>query len=72
MFHARWESPTRYYAVRLYQDMFGAWVLTCARGGRRNNLGALFTKPVGTVEAGRLAIEAIDKVRRRRGYVRLP
>jgi hypothetical protein len=71
MDHARWESPTRYYAARLYQDIFGIWVLSCARGGRRNNLGALTTKPVGTVEAGRLAIEAIDKVRKRRGYARV-
>jgi hypothetical protein len=71
MFHARWESPTRYYAARVYQDIFGNWVLSCARGGRRNNLGALITKPVGNVEAGRLAIEAIDKVRKRRGYARV-
>lgn len=68
---ARWESPTRYYAARVYQDIFGGWVLTCARGGRRNNLGALTTKPVATAEVGRLAIVAIDKIRKRRGYVRV-
>jgi hypothetical protein len=69
--NARWESPTRYYVARVYQDIFGSWVMTCARGGRRNNLGALTTKPVATAEVGRLAIEAIDKVRKRRGYVRV-
>jgi hypothetical protein len=53
MNHARWESPIRYYAARVYQDIFGDWVLSCARGGRRNNLGAMVTKPVGTAEAGR-------------------
>ena len=71
MNHARWESPIRYYAARVYQDIFGDWVLSCARGGRRNNLGAMVTKPVGTEEAGRLAIKAIDKVRKRRGYFRV-
>ena len=69
--HARWESPHRYYVVKVHEDIFGEWVISVARGGRRNNLGATFTKPVESKEAGERAVGRIDMVRRRRGYVRV-
>jgi hypothetical protein len=69
--YARWESPHRYYVVKVHEDIFGEWVISVARGGRRNNLGATFTKPVGSKEAGERAVGRIDVVRRRRGYVRV-
>lgn len=68
---ARWESPHRYYVAKVHADIFGEWVISVARGGRRNNLGATFTKPVESKEAGERALERIDVVRRRRGYVRV-
>lgn len=71
MKHARWESPSRYYVAKVYQDLFNDWVLTCARGGRKNRLGALMTKPVVSREGGLAMIQAIDKVRKSHGYVRV-
>ncbi len=69
--YARWESPHRYFVAKVHADIFGEWVISVARGGRRNNLGAPFTKPVESIEAGERALERIDVVRRRRGYVRI-
>jgi hypothetical protein len=39
----RWETDSRYYDVRLVQDLFNDWVLMVSRGGKRNRLGALRT-----------------------------
>lgn len=71
MDRARWESPDRYYVAKVHQDLFRDWVITCARGGRKNNLGALVTRPVANREDGLAAIQALDKIRKRRGYVRV-
>jgi predicted DNA-binding WGR domain protein len=65
----RWETATRYYAVVLQQDLLGDWVLTVARGGKRNRLGAVKHKMVSSRVAGELEIEKLDRRRRARGYV---
>jgi len=69
--YARWESPHRYYVAKVHEDIFGDWVISVARGGRRNNLGATFTTPLDSKEAGDRVVERIDQIRRRRGYVRV-
>jgi hypothetical protein len=72
MMRLRWESPSRYYEAVLHQDLLGDWVLSTARGGRRSRLGALRTKYVGTPEAGLKEVRALEKLRLRHGYERVP
>jgi hypothetical protein len=68
----RWETDSRYYDVRLSQDLFNDWVLLVSRGGKRNRLGALRTIFVASKEEGLKKIQELEKVRARRGYVRVP
>ena len=68
----RWETSTRYYEVRLVRDLLQDWVLIVARGGKTNRLGALRTLFVSSEAEGMKIIEAMEKVRIRRGYVRVP
>jgi len=67
----RWETSTRYYEVRLMRDLLQDWVLVVARGGKTNRLGALRTLFVSSEEEGMKMIETVEKVRTRRGYVRV-
>ena len=68
----RWETRTRYYEVRLVRDLLQDWVLIVARGGKTNRLGALRTLFVSSEAEGMKIIETMEKVRIRRGYVRVP
>ena len=68
----RWETDTKYYEVRLGQDLFDDWVLMVARGRKQSRLGALRTIYVVTAEEGIKKIEMLETVRTRRGYVRVP
>ena len=68
----RWETDSRYYDVRLSQDLFNDLVLLVSRVGKRNRLGALRTIFVASEEEGLKKIEALEKVRTRRGDVRVP
>jgi hypothetical protein len=68
----RWETRTRYYEVRLVRDLLQDWVLIVARGGKTNRLGALRTLSVSSEAEGMKIIETMEKVRIRRGYVRVP
>jgi len=36
----RWETDRRYYTLRIYRDLFGAWIIERVWGGKRNNLGS--------------------------------
>lgn len=36
----RWETPSRYYAARVYQDLLGYWIVESSWGGLGNNLGS--------------------------------
>ena len=72
MMHVRWETSTRYYEVRLMRDLFQDWVLVVSRGGKTNRLGALRTLFVSSKEEGIKMIATVEKVRSRRGYVRVP
>ena len=67
----RWESPDRYYSVTLQLDLLGDWVLTVARGGKRNRLGTVQHKLVVSREAGELEIAKLDRRRSSRGYLRV-
>ncbi|MQM29471.1 MAG: hypothetical protein CRU78_02520 [Candidatus Accumulibacter phosphatis] len=72
MTRVRWETNTRYYEVRLMRDLLQDWVLIVSRGGKTNRLGALRTLFVSSEEEGMKRIETLEKVRTRRGYVRVP
>lgn len=67
----RWESATRYYTAVLHMDLLSDWVLTIARGGKRNRLGRVEHKFVASREQGLAELKALDRKRTRRGYVRL-
>ena len=67
----RWESSARYYAVVLELDLLGDWVLTVARGGRRNRLGTVQHKMMANRAAGEREIERLDRRRRARGYLQV-
>jgi hypothetical protein len=64
----RWETSARYYCATVYEDLIGDIVMAVAHGGRRNNLGKMFVRPVASVEEGKAALAAIAKRRARRGY----
>ena len=68
----RWETNIRYYEVRLIRDLLQDWVLVVSRGGKTNRLGVLRTLFVSSEEAGMKMIDTLEKVRTRRGYVRVP
>ena len=68
----RWETSTRYYEVRLVRDLLQDWVLVVSRGGKTNRLGALRTLFASNEAEGMKMIETMEKVRIRRGCVRVP
>jgi predicted DNA-binding WGR domain protein len=64
----RFERETRYYELRLQQDLFG-WVVVKTWGRKSSRLGQMRTTPCsGFLEASRLW-DAGVRARERRGYV---
>lgn len=55
----RWESPQRYYAARVRQDLLGDWMISCAWGGLSNESGNIRSLPVATFEAGNAAVNMV-------------
>ncbi|MEO6351924.1 MAG: hypothetical protein ABIO19_03765 [Burkholderiaceae bacterium] len=39
MTEIRWETKRRYYAAKVYRDLFGDWIVESAWGGLHNKLG---------------------------------
>lgn len=66
--HVRWESASRYYEAVLQQDLLGDWVLSTARGGLRNRLGAIRHLALPSMEAAVKEVTSLHKLRLRRGY----
>ena len=65
---SRFERETRYYELRLQQDLFG-WVVVKVWGRKSSRLGQIRTTPCGSfLEASRLW-DAGVRARERRGYV---
>jgi len=65
---ARFEHETRYYELRLQQDLFG-WVVVKTWGRKSSRLGQVRTTPCSSfLEATRLW-DAGVRARERRGYV---
>ncbi len=63
----RWETATRYYECRVYDDLFGQPVLMAVNGGKGSRLGM-----TRIVAAGQAQVDAvlgeIAAARSRRGY----
>jgi hypothetical protein len=67
--HERWEKGTRYYEVRLHQDLWGGWVLTQIWGQRGAALGRVRHVPCASYEEGITKLDEVRKKREQRGYV---
>jgi hypothetical protein len=64
----RWESSQRYYAARVHQDLFGAWLLSCAWGGLSNHNGNMASVPLPTQDAANAAVEIVNERRTKHKY----
>ncbi|MES9902157.1 MAG: WGR domain-containing protein [Sedimenticola sp.] len=66
-----WHKETRYYQVRLEQDLFGFWVVTRVWGRRGTRRGQIRTEKVSSPAQGLLLLEEIGAVRTQHGYTRV-
>lgn len=64
----RWETDLRYYAVRVYQDLFDAWIVERAWGGKRNQLGNRAQEIVLTHLDAELIMQRLHTERAARKY----
>ena len=58
----------RYYQVMLAKDLFGDWVITKAWGSLHTANGRKLHVACSSYEEGLKLLEAIDQIRKRRGY----
>lgn len=65
----RWETRYRYYSARVYQDMFGDWVLAVAHGGKQNGMGAVRIHPAKSEADALKKVTKLAVRRVKRGYV---
>jgi predicted DNA-binding WGR domain protein len=66
--HSRWERDTRYYELRVQQDLFGHWLLTRVWGRKGSGLGQIrHAVCVDQTEANARYIKA-EARRKKRGY----
>jgi hypothetical protein len=64
----RWTRGTRYYRAHLEQDLWAGWLLTLVNGRIGGPLGRARALPSPSLEAAILALGAVAKRRRQRGY----
>jgi hypothetical protein len=64
----RWTRGTRYYRVHLEQDLWSDWSLTQVNGRIGTRLGKVRSVRSPSIEAALLALAAVAKRRRQRGY----
>lgn len=67
----RWETATRYYECRVYEDLFGLPVLAAINGGKGSRLGMVRIVAAGRAQV-RQALAEIEAARLRRGYRERP
>lgn len=67
---SRWERDTRYYELRLQQDLWGFWVLTRVWGRKQSALGQLRREPFDSHIQGLAQLIKEEKRRQGRGYVK--
>ena len=68
-----YECPAshRYYQTRVARDLFGAWCVIAVWGGKGSRRGQLRTFPQADRAACLAALDAVEKRRLQRGYVRV-
>ena len=66
--YARFERETRYYELRLQQDLFG-WVVVKAWGRKESRLGQVRSVPCDSYSEALQEWRAGLRARQRRGYV---
>lgn len=64
----RWETDSRYYVARAYQDLLGDWIVEKAWGGLTNKLGNSKQEIVTSLDAAVSAMTQIRKERSARHY----
>jgi hypothetical protein len=64
----RWTRGTRYYRVHLEQDLWSGWLLTQVNGRSGTRLGRARSLQTASIETALLALAAVAKRRRQRGY----
>ncbi|KIE04083.1 hypothetical protein NF27_JR00060 [Candidatus Jidaibacter acanthamoeba] len=64
----KWRSDSRYYTVRLQQNLFNEWTLIKSWGGLQNNLGNLAVQTFNHIDDATKEIENIRKRRVSRHY----
>ena len=68
----RWETASRYYVARAYEDLLGDWIVEKAWGGLTNNLGNGQQEIVSTYEDAVTLMSKIHRERSKRHYGVVP
>lgn len=69
MLTMRFETKYRRYALRMYRDMLGDWIVCKTYGGKQNNLGGMTVTPYRTEREAMRAMTAESVRRVKRKYV---
>ena len=65
---SRWERDTRYYELRLQQDLWGDWLLTRVWGSKGTALGQIRRELCPSYASGMCSYASSIKVREQHGY----
>lgn len=68
MTEIRWETTSRYYVVRLYQDLFGDWIVESVWGGLHNKLGNRQQQVLASYQDALALLLQINRQRHARHY----
>ena len=66
--HSRWEKDTRYYELRVQQDLWGQWLLTRIWGRRGSALEQIRHELCESYAAGLTKYAEAEVRRAKRGY----
>lgn len=66
--HSRWEKDTRYYELRVQQDLFGHWLLTRVWGRKASALGQIRHELCADQAEANARYAAAAARREKRGY----
>lgn len=66
--HSRWEKDTRYYELRVQQDLWGQWLLTRVWGRRDSAMGQIRHELCAGYAAANARYAEAEIRRAKRGY----
>lgn len=64
----QFDAATKWYTAKLYQDLFGDWILAMSWGSKITKLGNSKVKVLESLEQGLKELQKITKVRLRHAY----